>query len=134
MSIALVIISHEGVGNALVNTLNTTFEQDLPLPLSTVDIQPDCDPDCTIKQLQTFLKTIDTGEGVLLLTDLFGATPSNIASALREAHNVRLVTGLNLPMLIRVMNYPDLSLNELAEKAVEGGQSGIIECDSNRDK
>lgn len=130
MSIAVVIISHEGVGSALLKTLQTTFEQELPLPVSTVDIQLDCDPDCLVKQLQNFLKDLDTGEGVLLLTDLFGATPSNIAQALQEAHNVRLVTGLNLPMLIRVMNYPDLSLDELAEKAVEGGQTGIIECDN----
>ena len=92
--------------------------------------QPDCDPDCLIKQLDTILKDLDTGEGVLLLTDLFGATPSNIAQAIREAHNARLVTGLNLPMLIRVMNYPDLNLDELADEAVEGGQSGIIECDN----
>ncbi len=68
---------------------------------------------------------LDQGEGVLALTDLYGSTPCNVVSKLIQQHNLRIVTGLNLSMLIRVMNYPDLDLDELAQKAVSGGREGI---------
>ena len=67
----------------------------------------------------------------MVLTDLFGATPSNIASKLQkkqEKDEICIVTGLNLPMLIRVMNYATLTLGELREKAVSGGKDGVICC------
>lgn len=129
MSVNILIISHEGVGNALLKTLRTTFGGELPLTVSTVDIQPDSEPDTIISRLQSLLKSMDHGDGILLITDIFGATPCNIANALKEYPKVHVISGMNLPMLVRIMNYPNLKLDELATKAVEGGQSGIIDCD-----
>ena len=63
----------------------------------------------------------------MILTDLFGSTPYNIAKVLHQETNIRMVSGLNLPMLIKVMNYPNLSLDELAQKAIKGGREGVIE-------
>ena len=128
MSTSILIIAHQGVGNAMVNTLQTVFEGELPLAISIVDVKPDCDPDQLIKQLKPMVNDLDTGNGLLILTDLYGATPCNIAQELRHNNDVLLITGLNLPMLIRVMNYPLLSVEALAEKAVAGGQDGIINC------
>ena len=68
---------------------------------------------------------LDHGAGVLVLTDMYGATPSNIALRLAGA-KVRIVTGLNLPMLMRVLNYSQLGLDQLAEKAVSGGREGVF--------
>jgi len=62
---------------------------------------------------------------VLVLTDLYGSTPSNIAQKLIAQRNVHVVSGLNLSMLIRILNYPQLPLLELSEKAVSGGKDGI---------
>ncbi len=72
---------------------------------------------------------MNKSQGFLILTDLFGSTPSNIASRLQqfqESDKIRIVAGLNLPMLIRVMNYPHLALDELTQKAVSGGKDGVI--------
>ncbi len=73
------------------------------------------------------LRELDQGEGVLVLSDLYGATPCNIGLSMSEhgAH-VRCVSGLNLPMLLRVMNYADQKLPELAEIAASGGRRGIF--------
>ena len=74
------------------------------------------------------LHEIDQGDGTLILTDMYGSTPSNIACDTSERHDIRIVSGLNLPMLIRVLNYPHLSLNELEQKAITGGQDGVVSC------
>ena len=62
-----------------------------------------------------------------VLTDMYGSTPSNIACRLTGTHT-KVVAGINLPMLIRVLNYPRLTLTELAEKALSGGRDGIMYC------
>jgi mannose PTS system EIIA component len=83
------------------------------------------DPDQQLERAQQYLQQLEQGDGVLILTDLYGSTPSNIACKLRN-DKVAVITGLNLPMLIRVLNYPALNLHELAEKATGGGREGII--------
>lgn len=129
MSVAVLIISHHEIGNALVSALKTTYGNGLPLPLETFEVRSDQDPENLIPKLKQLIKKLNQGQGVLILTDLFGSTPSNIAHELRKETNIRIVTGLNLPMLIRVMNYPKLGIIQLAEKARKGGQDGIIESD-----
>ncbi|CAK0770012.1 hypothetical protein CCP3SC15_4060003 [Gammaproteobacteria bacterium] len=71
--------------------------------------------------------SLDQGDGVLVLTDMYGSTPSNIACRL-DSEKVRIVAGVNLPMLIRVLNYSYLSLEDLTNKAISGGRDGIIHC------
>ncbi len=129
MSVSILIISHNEIGTALVNTVRTTFGNQLPLPIATVELTPEADPEVLTPKLRNVVKALNQGEGVLILTDLYGSTPSNIAKLLQNEKDIRIVTGLNLPMLIRVMNYPQLNLDELAEKALTGGQAGIIEFD-----
>jgi PTS system ascorbate-specific IIA component len=68
------------------------------------------------------------GHGVLILTDLYGSTPGNIAKNLLVDSGFKLVSGMNLPMLIRILNYPELDLEAMAEKAVSGGKDGILLC------
>ena len=64
---------------------------------------------------------------------MFGATPSNIACRLRDEIDVRVVAGVNLPMLIRVLNYPRLHIDELVHKAISGGRDGIVLCNPEQD-
>lgn len=127
MSVSVLIISHHEIGNALVNALKTTYGNGLPLPLETFEVHTDEDPETLLPRLKNLVQKMNEGDGVLILTDLFGSTPSNIAHELQKENNIRIVTGLNLPMLIRVMNYPKLDVVQLAEKARRGGQDGIIE-------
>lgn len=128
MSVSVLIISHEEIGAALIQTVTKAFEE-LPLPTTVVSVSSNDDPELLIPKLKQLVKNIGSAAGILILTDLFGSTPSNIAKALQEEAKVRIVSGLNLPMLMRVMNYPDLPLEELAEKAISGGREGVIDPD-----
>ncbi len=129
MSVSILIISHNEIASALLNTVKQTFGSELPLPIATVELQADTDPEELIPKLKNAVKALDQGDGVLILTDLFGSTPSNVAQKVQDCKSIRIVSGLNLPMLIRVMNYPSLDLANLTEKARTGGQCGIMECE-----
>lgn len=133
MSVSILIISHNEIASALLNTVKQTFGSELPLPIATVELQSDTDPEELIPKLKNVIKALDQGEGVLILTDLFGSTPSNVAQKVQDCRSIRIVSGLNLPMLIRVMNYPHLDLANLTDKARTGGQCGIMECEKKED-
>lgn len=125
MSVGLLIISHDGIGPAILGT--ATFMLDgCHLPVRLLAASRDCDPDELIADASEQIAALDEGEGVLVLTDLYGSTPSNVAKNLSSRSRVRAVTGMNLSMLLRVLNYPQLDLDQLAEKAVSGGRDGII--------
>jgi PTS system mannose-specific IIA component len=125
MSVALLIITHAPFGEAALEATFGTLGT-LPVPTRILDIQPDCDLEQERHHARSLLKELDQGDGVLLLTDLYGATPSNIACSLMGGeHQLILVSGLNLAMLIRVMNYAEEDLPGLADKAVNGGRGGI---------
>ena len=84
-----------------------------------------------VSRARDFIEELDQGQGVLVLTDMYGSTPSNIACKLSNGQ-VRVVAGINLPMLVRVMNYPALNLPQLADKALTGGHEGVISCQQPR--
>lgn len=127
MSVSVLLVTHDRCGEILLNTVIKTFGN-LPLPAKTLMVDTMQDPDECKYKLNQLLNFMDQGDGVLILSDLFGATPCNVASSILNQTdvNVRLVCGLNLPMLIRIMNYPQLSLDALAEKAYSGGRDGIL--------
>lgn len=124
MSVGLLIITHDGIGPAMLGTA-TFMLGNCPLQAKLLTASRDCDPDELIAEANEEIKLLDKGDGVLILTDLYGSTPSNITGRLYEPNKVRTVTGLNLSMLIRVLNYPELDLEELADKAYSGAHDGI---------
>ena len=78
-----------------------------------------------MKQLaEKYVNFLDKGSGVLILTDVIGTTPSNIASSI-DHENIKIVAGLNLSMILNVFNYPTETLDQLSKKAIEGGAEGI---------
>ena len=94
----------------------------------TLSVTNDVDVELMREQAQGMVQELDRGDGVLVLTDIYGSTPSNIAAELQKEGRVYVVAGINLPMLIRVFNYPVLDLTRLAEKALSGGRDGILPC------
>lgn len=124
--VGLLIITHNNVGGALFDAAISVLGR-CPLPFEILPVSQNCNPEERLKKAQEYLQELNQDDGVLVITDMYGSTPSNIATKL-AADNVKIVTGLNLPMLLRVMNYPKLSLKNLAEKAVTGGQAGIIDA------
>ena len=124
MSGGILSISHDGIGPALLGTA-TLMLNGCPLQTKLLTASRDCDPDQLSEDAVEQLEALDTGEGVLVLTDLYGSTPCNIAQKLTSQKHIHVVSGLNLSMLIRIFNYPQLTLEELSEKAVSGGRDGI---------
>jgi len=128
MSIGLLIITHNRIGEELLSTA-THMLGVCPLLTETLAVYPDSDPDQLREQARTLIERLDNGDGVLVLTDMYGSTPSNIAAALCKSECVSVVAGLNLSMLVRVLNYPQLDLERLAAKALDGGVLGVLCCD-----
>jgi PTS system ascorbate-specific IIA component len=126
MSVGLLILSHNGIGSSLLGTAMHMIA-DSPMTTKLMSVERDCDPDELIEHAKLLLAELDAGDGVLILTDLYGSTPCNIAMACASAENICAVAGLNLSMLIKIMNYPDLKLAELVDKAITGGQEGVIQ-------
>lgn len=125
MSVSLLIVAHAPLGQAILDAAVGTLGHN-PINTSVLDVVRDTEPDIAIIQAQRLVEELDEGNGVLVLTDIYGSTPSNIACSLLQRENIRIVTGLNLPMLIRVMNYAELDLPSLSEKAFSGGHDGIL--------
>ncbi|HEC18947.1 MAG TPA: PTS sugar transporter subunit IIA [Gammaproteobacteria bacterium] len=125
MTIGVLILSHEQLGQSMLDVSVKTISV-CPLATRVLGVSLDEDPDMLAVKAQTLLDEVNSGDGVLVLTDLCGGTPANIASRLAHLDDVMVVAGLNLPMLIRVLNYPELSLAETAERAVAGGRQGIM--------
>ena len=127
MSIGLLIITHNQIGGQLLDTAVNMLGY-CPLLAESLAINADANPDRIRARALQLAEDLDQGDGVLVLTDMFGSTPSNIATSLVCEGRVAVVSGINLPMLVRVLNYPHLSLAGLTAKALSGGGDGILDC------
>ncbi len=130
MAVGILLITHEGVGSALL-AVATRLLHKLPLVTAAFEVPFDGDVDALLPQASAALRKVDGGHGVLVLTDMYGATPSNLAAQLaRLGTPMRRVSALSLPMLLRVMNYADLELDELPAVAAAGARNGVIHDDA----
>ena len=130
MAVGILLVTHEGVGSALLAVATRLLRQ-LPLKTEAFEVPFDADPDALLPLASAALRRVDGGQGVLVLTDLYGATPSNLAAKLaRIGTPVRRVSALSLPMLLRVMNYSDLEFDELPAVAAAGARNGVIHDDA----
>lgn len=127
MSVGLLLITHNEIGRALLDTAASMLGT-CPLDTVVISLPPRADPDVLLAEARRAVARLNKGAGVLVLTDMYGSTPSNVAAGLCGSRDIMVVAGVNLPMLIRVMNYPQLSLPQLADKAVTGGGDGIFPC------
>ncbi|HEY0634238.1 MAG TPA: PTS fructose transporter subunit IIA [Gammaproteobacteria bacterium] len=125
MKVGLLIISHDGLGRALYETVIATLGSS-PLEVRLLSVSRNADPDALLIEARRLAAEVEHGDGLLVLTDIYGSTPSNIACRLQELPAVRVVAGVNLPMLFRIFNYPALDLDALAEKALSGGRDGVM--------
>jgi PTS system mannose-specific IIA component len=124
LGVGILIISHDGIGKAMLDTANHMIDNN-PLKVRLLAANRESDPDDLLNKAETLLEEINDGDGILILTDLLGSTPSNIAHRLNKDININIITGLNLSMLVRLFNYPNLELSELTKKAYSGGIDGI---------
>ncbi|MDG2525495.1 PTS fructose IIA subunit family protein [Stenotrophomonas sp. HITSZ_GD] len=130
MACGILLITHPGIGSSLLQVATTLLRQ-LPLKTEAFEVPFDADLDVLLPQASAALRRVDGGEGVLVMTDLYGASPSNLAGRLaRLGTPVRRVSALSLPMLLRVMNYPEQGLQDLPATAAAGTRNGAIVDDA----
>ena len=125
----ILLITHNHVGSALLATAKRTIG-DFNCQIKAISISQDSNIDIIATQIQNTLSSLTSDSGVLIMTDMYGSTPSNLANHLLKQKDikVKVISGLNLPMLIRAINYSNLTLADLAEKAFLGGRDGVCIC------
>jgi PTS system ascorbate-specific IIA component len=131
VTVGLLLITHERVGAVLLEAATGVLGTQ-PMAADAIAVFPDSDPETIAAAARRSIAALGN-DGVLIMTDLYGSTPSNIACRLEATDDVMVVTGVNLPMLVRVMNYPRLSLAQLATKAISGGCDGVFQCHGSRE-
>ncbi len=144
--VGILIIAHNAIGQQLLETATDMLDRSFPL-LRSLEVKQDDDPVKLLTRARRLVSEIQQGLGVLVLTDMYGSTPSNIAHRLSEGSTlnhdeantpesgqsrakVRVIAGINLPMLVRALNYAHLPLDELALKALSGGRDGILDANN----
>ena len=126
MACGILIVTHPGIGSAILDVAGQLLRP-LPLKAEAFEVPVGASPEALLPQASAALRRVDDGDGVLVLTDLYGATPSNLAAQLaRLGTPVRRVASLSLPMLLRVMNYSEQTLDELPATAAAGTRNGAI--------
>lgn len=123
--IGILLITHGSYGEALVQNACHVLNK-RPPQLNQLGLSAQDDPLDLLPLARQMLHLVDDGDGVLLLSDLFGATPSNLALKLLEPGRVEGLTGVNLPMLLRALNYRDKGMTTLLVRARDGGRDGIL--------
>ena len=126
---AILLIAHAPLANALRQCALHVFPDCEPT-VAAIDVQPNLSPDETLATARIALDQLGRLpqiDGVLVLTDIFGATPSNVAQKLVDGVRSRLITGVNLPMLLRSVSYRHESLETLVSRAVIGGTQGVMQ-------
>ena len=122
--IGILLVSHGAFGEALIHCASHVLGK-RPLYLRQLGVTIHDDPDAILPVAEDLIRFLDQGAGVLVLTDIYGATPSNIASRILKPGKVEGIAGVNLPMLIRALTYRDETLEALIAKALSGGQDGL---------
>lgn len=124
MNNAILIIAHAPLASALRQCVLHVFP-DCGDQVRVFDVQPHVPPEETLLGARQAMNFLDV-TGVLVLTDIFGATPCNVAQKLVDGVGSRLVTGVNLPMLFRAVTYCQESLESMVTRALAGGTQGVM--------
>lgn len=127
--VGILLVTHNGLGGSLLDCVQHVLRK-LPDHLRSLSVHEGDDPEQKEAEGRAMIAELDEGDGVLLLTDMYGATPSNIARRLCHAEHVMGVAGVNLPMLLRITCCCDLPLEEMAQRALEGGRECIVYMNS----
>ena len=130
MTVGILVVTHEQLGAQLVAIADAILGNEMT-SLTCVSVPANISPQQLGKYADTIRDSMiaqDNGAGVLVLTDVYGATPDNLARYFGEQCNARVVSGVNLPMLLRVLNYSRQPLPQLCNTAIAGARTGIQQC------
>jgi PTS system ascorbate-specific IIA component len=127
--VGILIVSHGAFGESLIHSASHVLGK-RPLYLRQLGVTVHDDPDALLPVGEDLIRFLDQGDGVLILTDIYGATPSNIAARLLRPGRVEGLAGVNLPMLIRALTYRNETLLKMRDKSLEGATEGVTRMGS----
>lgn len=122
-------MAHAPLASAFITAARHVFKY-MPDHLEAIDVQPDQNPEEVIKLAKEAIARLNLGDGVLVLTDVFGGTPANCSQQLDALDQVAVLAGLSLPMLLRALTYRNDNLDVVFEMAQAGAQNGAIRVDN----
>ena len=123
--IGVLLITHGSFGESLVQNVCHVLNKRPPL-IAQLGVAAQDDPLDILPLARLLLREVDSGEGALVLTDVFGATPGNLALKLLEPGRIEGVAGVNLPMLLRALTYREKGLETMLQKAISGAHDGVV--------
>ena len=123
--VGILIIAHGSFGEALIHCASHVLGKRPPQVLQ-LGVTVHDDPEALLPLAQELVQQLDQGQGVLVFSDILGATPCNVATRLLRPDKVEGISGINLPMLIRALTYRDEALAAVAAKAIDGGLTGVV--------
>ena len=123
--IGLFLLTHSTYGESLIQCACHVLNK-RPPQIAQLGLTPQDDPLDALPLAKQLVGCIDSGDGVLILTDIYGASPSNLAMKLLEPGRVEGLAGVNLPMLLRALTYRDKDMATLLAKAAAGGRDGVL--------
>lgn len=126
--IGILLLTHAPLGAAFIQAATHVFRA-LPERLEAVDVIADQNIDEVRQLAAAAIKRLDDGNGVLILTDVMGGTPSNCCKQIGDPEKVAVVAGISLPMLLRALTYRHDELEVVVEMALAGGQNGALRLD-----
>jgi mannose PTS system EIIA component len=129
--IGVLVVTHGSIGEALLTSATQILGNAQP-QTATLSVWRQDDPDDLVLRARELLDTLDAGDGVLVITDIFGATPGNVVSRLLEDGKVEGVSGASLPMVLRVLTSRNGSLAAAVSRALSGGAEGVVHMNSDR--
>ncbi len=130
--IGILLITHYGLGESLVQCAVHVLNK-RPAQLVQLGVAAQDDPLDLLPLAQDLVDFVDKGDGVLILTDLYGATPANVAAKLLKPGRVEALSGVNVPMLIRALTYREKGMETLLARATSGGRDGVLHMKVDRD-
>ena len=129
--IGILIVTHGEIGTSLLESASQILGA-RPQQVATLSVWRQDDPDDLLLRARELMEQIDAGQGVLILTDLFGATPGNVVSRLLQDGRVEGVSGVSLPMLLRVVTGRNGSIAAAVQRALSGGSEGLVHMNTDR--
>jgi PTS system ascorbate-specific IIA component len=123
--IGILIVAHDSLGESLARAVTHVLGS-RPAQFEVLSVTATDDPHALLPAARELIKRLDTGKGVLIFSDIYGATPSNLAGKLLKPGRIEGVAGVNLPMLVRAFTYRNRDLDTMIKKAVTGGCEGVL--------
>ncbi|MEY3201173.1 MAG: putative component of sugar transport system [Pseudomonadota bacterium] len=127
--IGIFLVTHASLGESLIQCVCHVLNH-RPSQIAQIGIAPQDSPHAVLPLARDMMRWVNSGEGVLVLTDIWGATPSNIAMKLLEPGKIEGVAGVNLPMLLRALTYRERDMETLLSRAISGGCDGVLRMKS----